>query len=335
MSHEQNTTDMDLKNLLAIALLMPFAANAQTDSTRTDTTHKRTYVALGVSKDGAHTYAGDGDSDGIDTFRLELKHRIIRIISTRRGTDSTGADTLEDRLRKARRERRNLFTYWAGIEFGFNSFIAPDGRIGDGPQAAPFLLNNLRGRWVAINIMEQKYEFGSHHAGLFWGLGLEATNYHLSENVRLAYNSDSTWAVPVDDPRYTKNKLRQLGVRLPIMFEFNTKKAPLPSTPDEWVKFHEKKGFSRKGNFHFALGVVGSWYFDHMYKQKYRADGDLHQERDKGDYNLLPYRVAARAQIGVGGLNLFAEYGLTPLFKEGSGPALTPLTVGLTLIGFN
>jgi hypothetical protein len=101
------------------------------------------------------------------------------------------------------------------------------------------------------------------------------------------------------------------------------------------VKFHEKKGFSRKGNFHFALGVVGSWYFDHMYKQKYRADGDLHQERDKGDYNLLPYRVAARAQIGVGGLNLFAEYGLTPLFKEGSGPALTPLTVGLTLIGFN
>ncbi|HNO06847.1 MAG TPA: hypothetical protein PKK49_16310, partial [Flavobacteriales bacterium] len=91
MSHEQNTTDMDLKNLLAIALLMPFAANAQTDSTRTDTTHKRTYVALSVSKDGAHTYAGDGDSDGIDTFRLELKHRIIRIISTRRGTDSTGA----------------------------------------------------------------------------------------------------------------------------------------------------------------------------------------------------------------------------------------------------
>ncbi len=322
---------MDLKNLLALALLMPFAANAQT----TDSTDKRTSVSLGLDKDGMHTRVGDGDDDGIDTIRLELKHRIIRIISTRRGADSTGADTLEHRLRKARRERRNMFTYWSGIEAGFNSFIAPDGRIGDGPQAGPFLLNNPRGRWVAVNFLEQKYEFGSHHAGLFWGLGLEATNYHLSENVTLAHNSDSTWAVPVEDPQFTKNKLRQLGVRLPLMFEFNTKRAPLPSTAEEWAKYHEKKGFSRKGNFHIGLGVVGSWYFDTMYKQKYRADGEFHKVRDKDHYNLLPYRVAARVQLGVGAWNLFAEYGLTPLFEEGTAPALTPVTVGLTLIGFN
>jgi hypothetical protein len=34
-------------------------------------------------------------------------------------------------------------------------------------------------------------------------------------------------------------------------------------------------------------------------------------------------------------LNLFAEYSLTPLFNDDKGPELTPLTVGLTLIGFN
>ena len=82
---------MDLKNLLALALLMPFAANAQT----TDSTDRRTSVSLGLDKDGMHTRVGDGDDDGIDTIRLELKHRIIRIISTRRGADSTCADTLE------------------------------------------------------------------------------------------------------------------------------------------------------------------------------------------------------------------------------------------------
>jgi hypothetical protein len=55
----------------------------------------------------------------------------------------------------------------------------------------------------------------------------------------------------------------------------------------------------------------------------------------KASYNLLPYRVAARAQIGYGALNLFAEYALTPMFERGTTPTLTPLNVGLTLIGFN
>ncbi|MEO8733328.1 MAG: hypothetical protein ABI373_03255, partial [Flavobacteriales bacterium] len=90
-----------------------------------------------------------------------------------------------------------------------------------------------------------------------------------------------------------------------------------------------------KGNFHLAAGVVGSWYFDTMYKQKYYQGGEQIKYRMKASYNLLPYRVAARAQIGYGALNLFAEYALTPMFQEGAAPDLRALNVGLTLIGFN
>jgi len=39
--------------------------------------------------------------------------------------------------------------------------------------------------------------------------------------------------------------------------------------------------------------------------------------------------------VGDGALTLFAEYSLTPLFREGQGPDLTPVTVGITLVGFN
>lgn len=331
---------MKPSNLLAIAAFLPLASLAQTDTARVDTTRERGLeqhrLELGInSKQGAYAQVKDNEDDGNDTIRIELKHKVLRIISTKKIASVLSADSLTDAIADARRERRNAFTYWSGIDVGINSFITSDGRYGDGPKAGPMLLNNPRSRWVSINFMEQKYEFGSHHAGFFWGLGLEFTGYHLSENATLGYNGDSTFATSFDEPQFTKNKIRQIGLRLPLMFEFNTKKAPLPSTTEEWKKFHEKNGFDRKGNFHFAAGVVGSWYFDTMYKQKFREGGENRKVRDKGDYNLLPYRVSARAQIGIGGLNLFAEYGLTPLFEKGTAPEVMPVTVGLTLIGFN
>jgi hypothetical protein len=146
-------------------------------------------------------------------------------------------------------------------------------------------------------------------------------------------NGDSTWAVPMEKPVLDKNKLRQIGLRMPLMLEFNTKRAKLPASAEELAK---KPGwsFSRKDNFHLAFGVVGSWYFDTMYKQKYKEGGERVKQRSKDDYNLLPYRLSARAQIGFGSLNLFAEYGLTPLFEEDTAPTLTPLNIGLTLVGF-
>ncbi len=327
---------------ILLALLVSFQATAQTDPQGTDTTRTQKHqhaVELSATSKGMRMQVKDQadpeNADGKDTIRIELKHKIIRIISSPRLSDVLSADTLSEDLRDARRERRNTFTYWSGLELGINTFIASDGRIGDGPKAGPFLLDNLRSRWFAINFMEQKYEFGSHHAGFFWGLGLEFTGYHLSENVRLNYNGDSTWAAPSTDVQFTKNKLRQIGLRLPLMFEFNTKSAPLPSTHGEWVELHKRKGFERKGNLHFAAGVVGSWYFDNMYKQKFEQGGETKKIRDNGDYNLLPYRVAARAQIGIGGWNFFGEYGLTPLFQDGTASKLTPLTIGLTLVGFN
>ncbi len=330
---------MKSRYCLTLASVLPLLAMAQSDSTLVDTTSRTGLeghrLELGISNNkGAYAQVKGNDNAGNDTIRIELKRKIMRIITTPR-TDSDNMDSTGELLKQARRERRNLFTYWSGIDVGINTFITTDGRFGDGPKAGPMLLNNLRSRWISINFMEQKYEFGSHHAGFFWGLGLEFTGYHLSENATLGYNGDSTYALAIEDPQFTKNKLRQIGLRLPLMFEFNTKKAPLPSTPEEWKAFHHDNGFSRKGNFHIAAGLVGSWHFDTMYKQKYREGGENKKFRDKGDYNLLPYRVAARAQIGIGSLNLFAEYGLTPLFEKNTAPPVMPVTVGFTLIGFN
>lgn len=267
-----------------------------------------------------------------DPVTIELKNRTIKIYSEDKviAVDSIRA---MERLKELRTERRNTFTYWAGLDLGVNTLLGPDNDADLSGNAEFMEIDNLRSRFFSINFMEQKIEFGSHRVGLLTGLGWEFTNYHLKNNVLMAYNTDSVYGVDIDSPEFRKNKLRQMGLRVPLMLEFNTKRAPLPT--EEEILAKKAKGFDRKGNFHLAAGVVGSWYFDTMYKQKYRLEGENLKDRDKGDYLLLPYRAAASVRVGYGALNLFAEYSLTPLFREGRGPELTPFNIGLTIIGFN
>lgn len=328
---------MKLPLLLTLALVS-IATMAQRDSTVTDSAahpEKKHAIVLSAGPGGMRMGVERTDTAKMkdDTLRIVTRRKIIRIItSPRPGLDTV--ETFTDRLQDLRQERRNLYTYWAGLELGINTFIAPVGRIGDGPESGPVQLNNAKSRFFAINFMEQKIEFGSHHVGLFTGLGVEFLNYKLSSNSTLAFNGDSTWAVPMATPELRKNKLRQIGLRVPLMLEFNTKSAKLPANAGE-LRAQPNWSFNRKNNFHLAAGIVGSWYFDTMYKQKYTEGGSNVKNRSKDNYNLLPYRLAARAQVGFGGLNLFAEYALTPMFEEGTAPDLRAMNVGLTLVGFN
>lgn len=327
--------------LLFSLLLLPFLGMAQQDSIPMSratadsiTTHHALTLSAGPNGMKMNVESTDtNDAQKGDTLRIKTKRKIYRIITTKRPALDT-TKTFEEHLADLKQERRNLFCYWAGLEIGINSFVTTDGRIGDGPESGPLQLNNARSRYFAINFWERKIEFGTNHVGLFTGMGIEFDSYKLSENNTLLFNGDSTYTVAMESPDLRKNKLRQIGLRVPLMLEFNTNRARLPLNAGS-LEAEPGWSFSRKHNFHLAAGVVGSWLFDTMYKQKYSEGGHVVKQRSKDDYNLLPYRLAARAQIGYGPLNLFAEYALTPMFEEGTAPDLRALNVGITLLGFN
>jgi hypothetical protein len=44
-------------------------------------------------------------------------------------------------------------------------------------------------------------------------------------------------------------------------------------------------------------------------------------------------RLSVMGRIGYGSLSAFASYSITPVFKEGLGPSVRPLSIGLTLSG--
>lgn len=330
---------MKYTSLLLVLATVHSAGRAQTDTARVDTSRSATEEQRALS---LHWTSQEGFQVEVtqpqDTTKakepviIELKNKTISIYSEDKRPAQDSVNVTE-RLKEKRTERRNLFTYWSGLDIGVNTLMDAEGNTNLQGDAAFMRIDEGRSRFFSINFMEQKIEFGSHHVGLLTGLGWEFTNYHLKNNVLLAYNADSIYGIPVETPEFRKNKLRQMGLRVPLMLEFNTKRAPLPSEED--IRAGKKNDFSRKGNFHLAAGIVGTWYFDTMYKQKYTLEGERRKDRDKGDLLLLPYRAAASVRLGYGGFNVFAEYALTPLFREGRGPELTPLNVGITLVGFN
>jgi hypothetical protein len=55
------------------------------------------------------------------------------------------------------------------------------------------------------------------------------------------------------------------------------------------------------------------------------------KEKSKRYFNTTRLSLTGRA--GYGPFSLFASYGITPIFKEGVGPEIRPLTIGLTISG--
>ena len=93
-----------------------------------------------------------------------------------------------------------------------------------------------------------------------------------------------------------------------------------------------------KGSVKLALGVkVGALLNVHT-----RAN-ELQDKSDNtiNDYTLKEstsrffnkFRLSATGRVGIGRMSLFASYSITPLFKEGLGPIVRPLSFGLTLSG--
>ena len=49
---------------------------------------------------------------------------------------------------------------------------------------------------------------------------------------------------------------------------------------------------------------------------------------------MQPFRFNAAVRVGYGRVNLFATYSLNQMFREGAGPELHMVSVGITVVGW-
>lgn len=146
-------------------------------------------------------------------------------------------------------------------------------------------------------------------AFLEYGITASWSHYKFANDFEIVPNSEEFTTVP-SDVELKKNKLKTTFLEVPLM---------LTITP------------GRNDNYFISGGVYGGVLVGAKQKIK-SADGDVNKIKD--DFNLNKFRYGIEGRIGLGPVSFYAQYSLVDLFREDQGPQLTPINIGLTVLGF-
>lgn len=285
-----------------------------TNETKKSITMKKGTLLLGGLLIGLLSIAAE-----VDTTKITFKGKHILIIDGKDSTEIVLGDSLDLPKKKKTRD-----SHWAGFDLGVNGFLTPSGSTSL-DAADDFLdLNYAKSVVVNLNLFEKYIPIANDRFGLLTGLGFQWNNYDLENDKRLGTLPSTVteksqvfgYYDSLNMASVSKNKFKATYLTLPLLFEYNDKKPA-------------KKGF------HFAAGMVFGYRIGSKNKMKYTTPGG-NDKKDKyrDDFNLNPFSYALTTRVGIGWLNLFATYNLSPLFEKDKGPELYPFTVGLTLIDF-
>lgn len=262
--------------LLTAGLCFALFAQAQA---QTDTTGK---------KDSWH--------QGDDTLRVG------NILIIRNGGQEHASDDYV-RIRSRHHDRSyqpsNISTNWGIVDFGFTNFndktiysSAAAQQFAPGGSKDWFKLNNGKSVDVNIWVFMQRINLIKHVVNLKYGLGLELNNYRYEENIRYLTNPTT---VIMDTINYTKNKLAEDFLTIPVMLNFNF-------TPH------------RRHPFGFSAGASFGYRYSSREKFKSHEDG---KQKTYNDFDLYPWKISYIGELQLGWFNLYGSYATRTIFSRG------------------
>lgn len=140
---------------------------------------------------------------------------------------------------------------------------------------------------------------------LKYGLSVQWNKLNVKDNNYLTDNND---VVSLKDfsVKLKKSKFRTTNLVVPIHFEFGPSKKIVR---DEYFRY------STYNKFRIGIGGYAGINISSMHKVKYKIDGELEKEKEKG-FNTNPFVYGLSAYAGFGNLCLYAKYDVSPLFKD-------------------
>jgi hypothetical protein len=160
------------------------------------------------------------------------------------------------------------------------------------------------------------------HWSVALGPGISAENQFFDEMVLGIKENNSTLVFDdvSDTAHFKRYKLATAFLELPIELRYSF-------NPND-----------DKRSFKIALGAkIGTLVNAHVKGKELQNNNDqavngyILKENSKRFFNRN--RLSVTARFGLGHFTLFGAYAITPLIKEGAGPSIRPLTVGLNLSG--
>ncbi len=165
-----------------------------------------------------------------------------------------------------------------------------------------------------FNMMEKSLGIVKNYFGIVTGLGFEYTRYMLENDVKIDEVDGMMTGIPVDMD-LSKNRLSMCYLNAPLMAEIQ-----IPV-------------YGESNRIKLAAGVLGGVRLGSRQVQKFVADGEKQKIKSKDSFNLRNFRYGFTARVGYGDLALFANYYPQPLFVDGMGPDILPVTVGIHIGG--
>lgn len=209
----------------------------------------------------------------------------------------------------------NFSGHWAGVDFGFNTFLNDDYTGYDNEFME---VDIFRSNSTYINLVQQSIglQHNKNTLGLVTGLGLHLQSYRLSKNTTIERTvNDRIVPKTLVFNDNQKSKFSIASVYIPLLAEVQ-----IP------INHYENR-------LYFSGGLYASYILSSHTKIKYREERkEKLKVLDHFSLHSLKYGVMIRG--GYRWINIFATYELIPLFKKDLGPQLMPFTFGITLLQF-
>lgn len=258
-----------------------------------------------------------------DTTQIELGDdtKVLVIKKAKEGSEkkSKSSDVLsevDDLLLHRYELNTKKPAYYSGVEVGVATMMGLEGE--QLPQGAEdFNINPIKSLYWGFNFAQLWVPILKNQ-GIFTGIGVSIQSITFNElNLEPTLNDQNEFLLVENNPHedLIKRKMRVSYVHAPLMLSFNTSKY-------------------KKRNFHVGIGGTAYYKLSSMYKEKYKENGKVKKDKKTQDYSFNPFRIDASVRIGYGNFTLFANYAVTPMFREGKAPEMGLFTAGVQLVSW-
>lgn len=213
--------------------------------------------------------------------------------------------------------KKRFNAHWAGFEAGLFNFLNSTNKIAEDEDVDFMKIVPEKSMTYRLNVFEFNVPISKYSFGFATGAGLEWNSMALEDNINLYEDVNGVIQaeyIDVNEKDYKKNRLNAAYITIPLLFEFQ-------------IPVKQRK-------IHFGAGLIGSMRAWSKQKQTYEIDGKKYKDKKLDDFQLSPFRYGITARVGFGGLGIFADYTPVQLFKDGSGPEMYPIMIGLHIIDF-
>jgi hypothetical protein len=241
-----------------------------------------------------------------DTVSIRIGNRTFDVIER----DGATEITTSKKPKEKKWDERIFNGHWAGFEMGINTFHKQDYSLYQSQYGEFFDLNYGKSLTVNLNLAEFAFSNDKKTFGLLSGMGFSFMDFRFDQPITVGKDHVTGKLIPVPlETDIIKSKLNVTYLTAPLILEI--------ATP---LKLNHKR-------LTIAGGVIGGINIGAHTKIKY---ADRSKDKARSNFNLNPFKYELTGRLGRGEFCFFANYSMTPLFKNGKGPELYPLVIGIS-----